>query len=135
MQGDEDRVGGRGGQAGQQVAVGVAQLGVQAGAQQRLDHLGARGQADLALEGQATGEHHRAQQVGLLVGGCAHGWSPIWSVDAGPASWAAAGVRALRPAAPNVPVSTASKVECRSSSASTTRASRRTPSRIWSGSG
>ena len=34
-----------------------------------------------------------------------------------------------------VPVSTASKVECRSSSASMTRASRRTPSRIRSGAG
>ena len=40
-----------------------------------------------------------------------------------------------RPIARNMPVSTASNVECRSSSASITRASRRTPSRIMSGSG
>src|SRR5215213_7969990 len=47
----------------QKVGVGVAQLGVQTGAGQLLPDLRPRGEADLPLEGEATGQDDRAQRV------------------------------------------------------------------------
>ena len=66
VQGDEHRVGRRGRQAGQQLGVGVAQLGVHArrGSAPPTTWR-ARGEADLALEGQPAGQDDGAQRVRL----------------------------------------------------------------------
>ncbi len=101
--------------------------------------LAAGGEADLPLEGEPAGEHEGPQRVltpgggvGCCGGRVAHAWSSLWSLFAGPMT--GGGAVAGRTAG-KVPVSTASNVSGRSSSASMTRASRRTPSRIRSGSG
>jgi hypothetical protein len=74
VQGDEDGVRGRGGEAGQQLGVGVAQLGLHAGAGQLLGHLGAGGEADLPLDVQPTGQDDGAQRCRASLGrGCGLG--------------------------------------------------------------